>query len=49
MAQILFIDYLGFYHHHFALELNQIHRGLAQKKHHLRSLILCCVELIYPQ
>lgn len=49
MAQILFIDYLGVYHRPFTLELNQIHSGLAHKKHHLRSLILCCVELIYPQ
>lgn len=49
MAQMLFIDYLGVYHRHLALERNQICRGLAQKKHHLHSLILCCVELIYPQ
>jgi len=48
MAQILFTDYLGVYHHHLALELSQTGSGLAQKKHHLSSLTLCCVELIYP-
>lgn len=48
MAQILFVDYLGVYHHHLALELNQICSGPAQKKHRLSSRILCCTELDNP-
>lgn len=49
MTQILFIDFLGVYHHHLALEMNQTHNnGWVQQKQHLRSLILCCTDLIYP-
>lgn len=33
MTQILFIDFLGVYHHHLALEMNQTHNnGWVQQK-----------------